>query len=398
MRILMIAPTPFFADRGCHIRIFEETRALQALGHTVAICTYHNGRDLPGVDTRRIVRVPWYDKLEAGPSNHKYYLDALLLGTAVNAARELRPDVVHGHLHEGAAVGWVVSRLFGAPLVFDLQGSLTGELRAHGYLRGGLKSRVLAWAERAIDRLPEVVVASAGPLAAALADAGHVPRERIRVVRDGVDTDDFRPDVATADLRRELDLGPGRPVVVYLGLLNRYQGVDVLLEAIPEVIASYRDAVFLVMGYPRVEHYRRRAAELGIAARNVRFPGRIDYRQAARYLALGDVAVSPKIAATEANGKLYNYMACGLATVAFDALVNREILGGAGTYAKPGDAGSLAAELKRLLADGELRRRLGQAARTRACAQFSWQHAAAELVRSYEQADATRRPRRRQPR
>ena len=52
----MLAPTPFFADRGCHVRIYEEARALQALGHRVTICTYHNGRDLPGFDIRRIVR------------------------------------------------------------------------------------------------------------------------------------------------------------------------------------------------------------------------------------------------------------------------------------------------------------------------------------------------------
>ncbi|MGC8833187.1 MAG: glycosyltransferase family 4 protein, partial [Armatimonadota bacterium] len=74
-RILMVAPTPFFADRGCHVRILEEARALQNIGHKVVVVTYHNGRNVPGVEVRRIPRIPWYKKLEAGPSIHKCYLD-----------------------------------------------------------------------------------------------------------------------------------------------------------------------------------------------------------------------------------------------------------------------------------------------------------------------------------
>ena len=68
MKILMVAPTPFFADRGCHVRILLETNALTAMGHEVLISTYGLGRDLPGIDTVRTQRIPWYRKLAAGPS------------------------------------------------------------------------------------------------------------------------------------------------------------------------------------------------------------------------------------------------------------------------------------------------------------------------------------------
>ena len=79
----MLAPTPFFADRGCHVRIYEEARTLAALGHRVEIVTYHIGRDLPGIITHRIPAIPWYRKLEAGPSWHKPYLDILLFCKAL---------------------------------------------------------------------------------------------------------------------------------------------------------------------------------------------------------------------------------------------------------------------------------------------------------------------------
>ena len=46
LRIVMIAPTPFFADRGCHIRILGEAKALIDLGHELILCTYFLGRDI----------------------------------------------------------------------------------------------------------------------------------------------------------------------------------------------------------------------------------------------------------------------------------------------------------------------------------------------------------------
>ena len=78
LKILMIAPTPYFSDRGCHVRIYEEARALRAIGHDVRIVTYHIGRDMEDISTERIVKIPWYKKLSAGPSWHKLYLDLLL--------------------------------------------------------------------------------------------------------------------------------------------------------------------------------------------------------------------------------------------------------------------------------------------------------------------------------
>jgi hypothetical protein len=67
-RVLMIAPTSFFADYGCHVRILEEARILERLGSRVTICTYHTGRDLEGIDIRRTMSIPWRKGYEVGSS------------------------------------------------------------------------------------------------------------------------------------------------------------------------------------------------------------------------------------------------------------------------------------------------------------------------------------------
>ena len=378
----MVAPTPFFADRGCHVRIYEEARALQALGCHVEVCTYHLGDERPGIITHRTVKLPWYRKVSAGPSWHKFYIDALLLLKTWRVARRFRPDVIHGHLHEGVAIGWVVGRLLGVPVIGDFQGSLSGELKAHKFIpdRSWLY-RLVAHNEGWIDRLPHVAVASCTDVAEELDERFGVPN--VLLALDGVDADSFRPDVEIGELRSLVPAG--RRPVVYLGMLNAYQGIDHLLEASPQVLARGPQAYFLIMGYPNEAVYRQKAADLGVAE-HVRFPGRIDYEQASRYLALGEVAVSPKLSETESNGKLYNYMACALPTVAYDTPPSREILGELGVYAPRGDIEALADAIAGLLEDRDGAAALGQRLRQRVEERYSWQNTALQLLRAYDRA------------
>ena len=118
-RILMVAPTSFFADYGCHVRILEEARVLQSLGHQVEVVTYALGRNLPDVTIHRTPPLPYHATYEVGSSRHKFAFDAYLAPTVLNVARRFRPHVVHGHLHEGALLGFPWKLVSGTPLVFD---------------------------------------------------------------------------------------------------------------------------------------------------------------------------------------------------------------------------------------------------------------------------------------
>ncbi|MDQ6908577.1 MAG: glycosyltransferase, partial [Chloroflexota bacterium] len=100
-------------------------------------------------------------------------------------------------------------------------------------------------------------------------------------------------------------------------------------------------------------------------------------------LALGDVAVAPKLSETEGNQKIFNYLATGLPVVAFDTPASREILGDRATFATRGDAGSLAECLVAHLENPAAARRTGLAGRTVALQSFSWERRGAELLRAY---------------
>lgn len=371
MKILMIAPTPFFADRGCHVRILEETKALQKRGHEVLICTYHHGKEVPGIETQRILKIPWYQKLEAGPSWHKVYLDFLLLLKSFLVATNFKPDITHAHLHEGALIGKILNLVFRKPLVFDYQGSMTTESADHGFFRKGsslyllfqqLEKRINLWADVVVTSAPQNFLA-----------------KRILLLYDGIDTESFRPQSSVGERQR---------AVVYLGLLGTHQGTDLLVKTLPQVLKSFPDTHFLIGGYPEVESYHLLAENLGVE-KNVEFLGRIDYKEAAGFLNRGTVAVAPKVSQTEANQKILTYMACGLPVVAFDTPTNREMLGDLGVYAKLGDVNSLADGLVKLLSDADLAQELGHKLREKAVKEFSWDRVGEKLEGIYEELKNT---------
>ena len=387
----MVAPTSFFLDYGCHVRILEEVRALQRLGHQITLVTYYRGSDLPDLEIIRTRPVPWREDYEVGSSLHKIAFDGLLTWTGMGVALSRRFDLIHGHLHEGALIGYFISRLKRIPLVADLQGSMTSEMVDHRFLDPhGPWYRWVRLLERRIVHLPDTIVTSTRMTATILEQEFHCAGSKIRPLPDCVNLDLFRPDVLSSrevsERRRGLGIPPHRPVVAYLGLLADYQGTPLLLRAARELRKRGVEAHFLIMGFPGVEHYRQTAADLDVSDR-VTFTGRVPYGAAPAHLALGDIAVAPKLSATEGAGKILNYMAMGLPTVAFDTPISREYLGALGTYAAPvGDPRALADAIEGVLETPGRFAEVGQALRQRASHRFSWDQAGHDLLDVYRVA------------
>jgi glycosyltransferase involved in cell wall biosynthesis len=378
----MLAPTPFFGDRGCHVRIYEEAKALAAHDVVCEIVTYAAGGRADELIVRRS-RVLWgLQPVELGPSVTRPLLDLQLIRTSSAVARGFQPDVIHAHLHEGIAVGSLLRRRFGIPLVGDLQGSVTEELIDHRFLpRGGPVTSFARAVERWIVRKADAVVVSS-PTAADVVQRQGVRAEHITALPDGVDLTRFGDAPRDAALARSLGLD-GKKVVAFLGVLTGYQGVDTLIEMVPEVVRRVPDAHFLIMGYPNVERYRAKVRALKLE-HVVTLPGRIPYGEAPRYLRLGDVAVSAKQSTTEANGKLLNYMACGLPVVAFETPVSRDLLGPDGVYVNPGDTRRFAEAICDLLEDSNTAAALGRRLRERAQQVHAWEQKIRPLLSVYE--------------
>ena len=391
-RVLMIAPTSFFADYGCHVRILEEARTLQALGHTVTIVTYRNGKDVPGLDIRRTLPIPWRRDYLVGSSRHKIAFDALLGAKTLALLMRNRYDVIHAHLHEGALIGLVLGRLFGLPVLFDFQGSLTEEMVDHQFLdRDSSVYRPLRRLENWIDQSSQAIFTSSANAQQILLEQFQCKPERVHVLPDCVNADVFKPaDKFDPDdlrlLRQQLGIPQEAQLIVYVGLLAAYQGTDHLLQAMQRICNEQSNVYLLLMGFPNLTYYQDLARNLGILERVI-FTGGVPYSQLPPYLALGDVAVAPKLSLTEGCGKLLNYMAMALPTVAFDTPVAREYLGANGLLAIYDSTESLAQCITQALSpvNAERYRQMGTRLRQRALQKFSWRQAGMQISETYRQ-------------
>jgi glycosyltransferase involved in cell wall biosynthesis len=368
MTILMIAPTPFFSDRGCHVRIEEEARLLKGLGHRVEIVTYGLGRDRPGLSIHRITKLPGYRKKAPGASLYKFPQDVLLRWLTDRLAKSIRPDLVWAHLHEGAYIAEPVCRAFQIPLWMDRQGSMVEELVSHGTLKK--QSRTGKWLlskELELEEQVDQVLVNSESAEATLSERlGN----RVKMLPDTVDTDRFRPAPPDKKLLKKLKLPERIPIVIYLGLIAFHQGIELLINAFSILQKKGISAHLLLMGYPKIKETEQLIAKEGLED-CATVMGPIPYEEAHRYLALGTIAVAPKISLTEGNGKLLNYMAMGLPTIAFDTPVNRELLGDTSILTPLGNAESLAIGIETYLNNNTMRKEAAQAVRKRAVENFS---------------------------
>ncbi|WP_459479406.1 glycosyltransferase family 4 protein [Clostridium saccharoperbutylacetonicum] len=382
MRILVIAPTPFFADRGCHTRILGEIRGLQALNHEIRLCTYGLGRDIDGIDIKRTINFPWYKKLTAGPSLTKILLLPCLTITTIKNIIKFKPDIVHAHLHEGALIAKICSIFLKKPkYFFDLQGSLSGEIVQHKFIKkDSFLHRAMCKLEKMINKWFPIITQSDN-LYNQLLKMG-IENNNVINALDGVDTDNFYPKEPNVELVKRYEININNPRVLFMGLLEEYQGVDLMLEAFKKVYEHNSKVQFIVIGFPNVEKYEEKCVKLGISSAT-KFLGRVSYEDVPNYLSLSKIAVAPKISLAEGDGKIYNYMAMGMTTIAFDRSISREIMEDSGLYAKYKDVDDMARRIISVIENKKILAEVGEKARKRALEKLSWRKSAEKITEFY---------------
>ena len=270
--------------------------------------------------------------------------------------RDFRPDVVHTHLSTATWWGAGAAHREGLPCV------------AHVH---GLTS--LLWYRRA-DLL---VGPSHGATDFLLAH--RLPPARVAMVYNGLDPADFEGLPSRAEVRRQLGLPPAAPVVGTVAHLSAKKGHRILLQAMAELSGRYPDLQVVLMGEGplrgRLEQLTRR---LGLEDR-VHFLG---YRHDALALTPAlDVTVLPSLRHDTLGLCLVEAAFLGIPGVGSDAPGIREAIEAevTGLLARTGDPQELARALDRLLADADLRARLGQAAQRRARELFTLEAQAAAM-------------------
>ena len=327
MRILMIAPEPFFEPRGTPFSEFHRIRALTTLGHQVDLVTYPFGQDvaMPGLRVFRSLRPPLVRRVKIGPSFAKIPLDALLTLTALRRALIGRYDAIHSH-EEGGLIGVVLSALLRVPHLYDMHSSLPQQLTNFAFSRSPLIHRVFLAIERVIIRRSRVVIV----ICPALEETVRAIEPQAQVVlienAPGSGDEQATPSHAAA-VRASFGLDVATPVVLYTGTFEKYQGLELLFAAMALVRAERPDVRLLLAGGnpDQIELARAEARASGVD-RATTFAGERPAAEIPAYLLASDVLVSPRSRGTNTPLKIYQYLRSGKPIVATRLLTHTQVL------------------------------------------------------------------------
>lgn len=383
MRVLVLAPQPFFQNRGTPIAVKLLCEVLVEGGHQVEVLAYHEGEDpgLPGVAVHRIQAPSWVRGIRPGLSWQKIVCDLYMLGQASQLLASRRYDLVHA-VEESAFLAMWLQRRHGLPYVYDMDSSLAQQVVEKLPALAPL-AKLLAWCEgRAVgSSLGVVAVCQA---LAQLAN-GHGGGKPVLLLED-------ISLLAAADgqpaLEERLDL-PGLGVL-YVGNLEAYQGMGLLLEGLALAVRQGGEISLAVIGGEAadIRKYQDRANTLGLAGR-VRFLGPRPAAHLAHYLGQAQVLASPRTKGNNTPMKIYSYLDSGRAVLATRLPTHTQALDDQVAMLVEPTPQDMAQGLLRLAQDPELRQALGQRGRQRAQERHSRQAFARKLLGFYGQLEST---------
>jgi starch synthase len=369
-----------YGGAGVHVEYLA-----RELAGLVDLTVHCQGADRPGSadpgQASAVAHQPWELLAAANPALQTISTD-LAMTAAVGGA-----DLVHSHTWYANLAGHLAALLYGVPHVMTTHSLEPLRPWKAEQLGGGYA--LSSWCERtAVEAAAAVIAVSDGMRADVLAAYPAVPPERVRVIRNGIDTQEYAPDPGT-DVLARYGVDPGRPYVIFVGRVTRQKGLPVLLRA-----AAYLDPeaqLVLCAGQADTPELAAEVdglvAELTASRSGVHLisgmlakPEVIQLLSHARVFACPSVYEPLGIVNLEA-------MACGAAVVASRVGGIPEVVddGETGLLVPPSDPVALAAALNELLADPGRAAQLGRAGRKRAVAEFGWPAIAAQTVALYQE-------------
>jgi glycosyltransferase involved in cell wall biosynthesis len=324
MKILMIAPEPFFQPRGTPISVYFRLQALADLGHEIDLVTYHLGEDrsFPGLEVHRIPSLFFIKKIKVGPSFSKIPLDLMLICKSSRLLWSRSYDLIFTH-EEASWFGAALAKIKKIPHLYDMHSSLPQQLENFRFSRSKILRKIFASLESYVLRNSQSVIVICLDLLRKL------EKEKIAhkatLIENFLDFDHPGYTENQTKEERAKYASPDEKIVLYTGNFEPYQGIPLFLEAAAAVVET--SAIFLLVGGnpSHVEEMKKRASELKISDR-VFFTGQVKPSEVPLYIRMADVLVSPRTAGTNTPLKIYSFLKSGKPIVATNLWTHSQVL------------------------------------------------------------------------
>lgn len=376
MRILHILDHSIPLHSGYTFRSANILRQQRALGwHTAHVTGLKQGASAQAEET--VDGLHFYRTAVSGnplfrlPGLDQWEVVRTLARRIEEVAAVEKPDILHAHspaLNGLAALR--AGRTLGLPVVYECRAFWEDAAVDHGTSReGGLRYRLTRAMETRVFQRADAVTTICEGLRAEIASRG-IAADKITVIPNAVDTDSFTFGApAKAELQQELGLA-GKTVLGFIGSFYAYEGIPLLLQALPALLCQHPELrLLLVGGGPQEAEIRETIAQLDLQDAVI-LPGRVPHQQVQDYYNLVDMFAYPRLPMRLTDLvtplKPLEAMAQGRLVVASDVGGHKELVrhGNTGMLFAAGDADALAAAVNDLLArrdDWQAMRETGRA-------------------------------------
>ena len=377
-------PQPFFEPRGTPISVFQRLEALSKLGHQVDLLTYHIGQDIDfeGLSIHRIPNIPFIKHVRIGPSWSKLLLDIFIFGRAFMMLLTRRYDIIHSHEEAGFLV-MLWAKLFRTAHIYDMHSSLPHQLNNFKFANYWPIISLFKVLEHLVLYSCEGLIT----IGADLEQYAHQINPKVRQIR--IENFSMLKQAASmteasTELKYQLHL-EDKPIVVYTGTFEQYQGLDMLLECAQLIIEKRPDTMFiLVGGNPEQVKFWRSQANKHNLSRNALFIGQVSPAKASMYQNMADILVSPRIEGTSVPLKIYGYLFAAKPIVATDIPAHTQVLNPDTALLVPPQAKAFATGILSLLENPTLAKTLGKQAKIFAQKEFNPEQYLVKLNHIYQ--------------
>jgi glycosyltransferase involved in cell wall biosynthesis len=384
MKIIMIAPQPFFEPRGTPISVYQRIAGLSKLGHTIDLVTYPIGQDVefPGVRIDRAPRIPFIKELKVGPSWPKLPLDMVLFLKTISLLVKNKYDVIHSH-EEAGIFAQPLAAIFHTRHLYDMHSSLPRQLVNFNFGNNRFFIAIFKWLERMVINHCDALITIGPDLEQhARSINSQVPQQMIENLPLKIKQTEGEKEKAR-QLKQTLGLN-GNMAVVYTGTFERYQGVNLLIESAAVIREEHPNVRFLMVGGKpaQIEDLKQLVHSLHLEEQ-VHFTGTVSVDEANLYMEMADILVSPRIEGTSVPLKIYTYLRMGKPIMATNLPAHSLVLDDhTAVLVEPSLAGFVEG-LTRLIEDEGLRNYLGQQSLKLANEKYSTANYLAKLEKIY---------------
>ena len=359
-RILLISPQPFFQWRGSPIRVSFNVQALVKSGYIVDLLTLPIGerREIEGVNIIRVANPFQFRQIPIGPSAYKIFFDILLLLKGMQLIQKNKYLVVHG-IEEAGMIAVLLSRFASCRAIFEKHSDPSS------YKKGFLKNILLsgyAFVERMTVKWVDAVICTGAGLKKQVDDMKtSTPAFHIFDIPSSLVEPD--PD-QVARVRKELQKDENEILITFVGSFAIYQGVDLLIASIPEVVKKCPQARFVIIGgtAEQIED-RKQILDRQNVLEAVSFIGMVAPDTLPDYLAASDILLSPRLSGVNTPLKLLDYLKAGRSIMATDVKANCLILNETLAVLAAPEPGDMATGMISLIDDNEKREAMGREGR-----------------------------------